>query len=98
MQITGYFDEQSADYRVPSWDGTGGAIALPIFEKRAEAYIRSLKTEDQARAVLQVWSNLRGSAGETTQDIDVEELLKVAALDSQETGGFVRLFDALKAK
>ena len=61
-QVTQYFDDQATDYRVPSWDGTGGAVALPVFSKKAEAYVRAQKAEDQARAVLMIWSNLRGQA------------------------------------
>ena len=77
QQVTAYFDEQPADYRVPSWDGTGGAIGLPIFERRAEAFVKSQKADDQARAVLQLWSNLRGAAADAVKDMTVEQLLTV---------------------
>ena len=88
-QVSQYFDEQAVDYRVPSWDGTGGAVALSIFERKAEAYVKSQKSEDQARAVLQIWSNLRGAAAEAAKELTVDELLTLADAKSRQNGGVV---------
>ena len=98
QQVAQYFDDQATDYRVPSWDGTGGAVALPIFEKKAEAYVRAQKSEDQPRAVLQIWSNLRGQAADACRNLTVDQLLTVIGEDRPGVGGFTQMIDSLKKR
>ena len=66
-----------------------------MFKRKAEAYVKSQKLDDQARAVLQLWSNLRGAAADAVKDMTVDELLAVAGAKDAHVGGFVRMFEIL---
>ena len=88
--IVGFFNDQPIDNRVPTWDGTGGAVGLELYARLARAYIAGLEENKALLGPPRLWSNLRGEAHESVENIPAAELKAADGLD--------KLLNALKAR
>ena len=88
--IVGFFNDQPIDNRVPTWDGTGGAVGLELYARLAEAYTAGLEENKVLLAAPRLWSNLRGEAHAAVE--------KLPAADLKQDDGLETLLNALKAR
>ena len=88
--IVGFFNDQPIDNRVPTWDGTGGAVGLELYARLARAYIAGLEENKALLGPPRLWSNLRGEAHESVENIPAAELKAADGLD--------KLLNALNAR
>ena len=72
--IVDFFNEQPIDQRVPSWDGTGEAIGLDMYERLCFAYQASLEDDKVKLCGPRLWSNLRGPAREAVEKLSMDTL------------------------
>ena len=64
----GWFDAQTIDPKVPTWDGTGGAIGLEMYLRISKGYLLGQKSEEQYLHVNRLWLNLRKEAARACKD------------------------------
>ena len=69
-----YFDGAEADPKLPTWDGTGGAIGLEPYKKLAKGFAAGTEDSNLSLCAPRLWQNLRGEARRHVSDLDQEKL------------------------
>ena len=69
-----YFDGAEADPKLPTWDGTGGAIGLETYNKLARGFEAGTEDTKIALCAPRLWQNLRGEARRHVFDLDQNKL------------------------
>ena len=74
-----YFGD--TDPKVPTWEGSRGAVGLKEYERDVKGYVLGLKKKDRKLAAPRLWSNLRGEAKLAVQDLNVADIRKESGSD-----------------
>ena len=69
-----YFDGAAADPKLPTWDGTGGAIGLETYTKLAKGFAAGTEDAKVNLCAPRLWQNLRGEARRHVFDLDQDKL------------------------
>ena len=69
-----YFDGAEADPKLPTCDGTGGAIGLETYKKLAKGFAAGTEDSKVNLCAPRLWQNLRGEARRHVFDLDQEKL------------------------
>ena len=60
--------------KLPTWDGTGGAIGLETYKKLAKGFAAATEDAKLSLCAPRLWQNLRGEARRHVFDLDQEKL------------------------
>ena len=74
------FEGQAPDPKVPTWDGTGGAVGLEAYALLSAAFQASTEDSKLPLCGPRLWANLRGEAKRHVMNIDQATLRVVAGV------------------